>query len=283
MDRSDGALLICGASLAGLGAACAAQAAGRETVIVERTGYVGREFIEAFRPGRANGLPETEFGASVKNDWVRRNLIGDHGSVHLPGLHPVLCLLIKQRALNVRFLTEIIDVSERDGGYEVLLYDVGGCHSIRVGEVLDTTSERLSTPGQLAVPGRKRLNAYLHHPAIAQIELPAPIDGSMSVVRGLFPSEVIMQFDVPASDDWVQARNRLYTYWEARPEAWSEWTVAAVASVFAVSVPEKPEQIGRRFKWAPSESYGHPLAAIDQGYASYQGTGEKRNAASIGS
>lgn len=282
MDRTECSLLICGATLAGLGAAAAALEAKRDVVVVERTSLVGREFIEAFNPGSGSGKPATDFGQRVRSGWIERNLMEENGPVHLPGLHPVLCLLIKQYGLKVRFLTEIVGVAERDGRYEVLLHDASGSRPLRVEEILDTSTERLTVPGRLVIPESKRLNAYLHHPDLRNAVMPAPFDESMSVCGGRFPSEVILKVNVAPEADWLQARQRLHQFWQARPAEWAPWTIAAVAGTFDSTVPGGPQRLGERWSWLPSEAFANPLSAIDQGYGSYAGTEGIRDAAKAG-
>lgn len=282
MNRTESSLLICGATLAGLGAAAAAQEAGRDVVVVERTSLVGREFIEAFNPGDGWSEPTTDFARHVRSEWIGRNLMEAGGPVHLPGLHPVLCQFIKQRGIKVRFLTEIVGVTERDGLYEVLLHDASGCRPALVGQILDTSTERLTVPGRLAVPQRKRLNAYLHHPDPRNAVVPPPLDDSMSVCRGRFPSEIILKLDVASGDDWLQARERLHQYWLARPAEWASWTIAAVAGAFEVSVPNEPQQLGERWTWFPSAACSNPLSAIERGYDSYTEREEERDAVKVG-
>lgn len=270
MERTKCSLLIGGATFAGLGAALAAREAGRDVVVVERTSSVGREFIEAMNPGSGWRGPVTEFGRSLKEDWIRRNLMEEAGPAHLPALHPMLCLLIKQSGLQIRFLTEIVGVTERDDRYEVLLHDAVGCRPLIAGEILDTTSERLSVPGRLAVPEHKTLNAYLHHPDLGSAGIPAPIDDKMSVVRGRFSSEVVLKMEVDPGDNWLQARQNLHQYWKARPAEWESWTIASVAGCFESDVPQGPSRLGEGWSWHPSEAFSNPLAAMDQGYELYK-------------
>jgi hypothetical protein len=259
-------LLICGTSFAGLGAAVAALEANRSVIIVERTALVGREFIDAFNPGRTWGTPATVFGQKFRDDAVARNLMDEEGHVHLPALHPVLCLLIREYGLKVKFLTEIVDVALHNGRYLVSLLDASGIHYVLVDEIWDTTTQRLTQPGNLFVPTHKRLNAYLHHPAIREAVIPTPIDDSMSIAKGRFHSEVILKVCVPPKYDWQQAKQWLHPYWEARPEEWALWTIAAVAGVFEVIVRRGPMRLEEKWIWLPSEGFDHPLEAIDSGY-----------------
>jgi hypothetical protein len=259
----------------------AALKAKRDVIVVERTASVGREFIEAFNPGFGWATPGTEFGQRFRDALIGRNLMEESGPVHLPGLHPVLCLLIKEYGLKVKFLTEIVGVSERDGMYEVLLHDASGCSPVLAETIVDTSTQRLTVPGSLAVPERKRVNAYLHHPDIRNAALPDPIDETMSVCRGRYRSEVILKAAVAPEDDWLQARRKLHQYWRARPAQWATWTIAAVAGEFESDVPRGPHRLGERWSWFPSEALTNPLTALDQGCDYYRMAEGMRDAATI--
>jgi hypothetical protein len=259
----------------------AALKAKRDVIVVERTASVGREFIEAFNPGFGWATPGTEFGQRFRDALIGRNLMEESGPVHLPGLHPVLCLLIKEYGLKVKFLTEIVGVSERDGMYEVLLHDASGCSPVLAETIVDTSTQRLTVPGSLAVPERKRVNAYLHHPDIRNAALPDPIDETMSVCRGRYRSEVILKAAVAPGDDWLQARRKLHQYWRARPAQWASWTIAAMAGEFESDVPRGPHRLGERWSWFPSEALANPLTALDQGYDYYRMAEGMRDAATV--
>lgn len=263
-------LLICGATFAGLGAALAALEAKRNVIVVERTALVGREFIETFNPGTGWSDPTTELVQSFRNDLITRNLMENNGPVHLPGLHPLLCQLIKQFGLKIKFLTEIVGVAEQDGSYVVHLHDASGSYTLLADEIWDTSSQRLTVPGSLFVPERKRLNAYLHHPDIRNTGIPSPIDDSMSVRCGRFQSEVILKVEVAPEDDLRQARQRLVQFWQNRPEEWASWTIAAIASGFESTVAASSEQLAERWSWLPSEALSNPLSALDQGYVTFK-------------
>jgi hypothetical protein len=279
MANDEYSLLVCGATFAGLGAAQAAREAGRSVLVIERTASAGKEFVNAFNPGRhwAKPLELSPFAERFRDDLVRRNVMEPGGPVHLPAMHPILCLLIKESGLDVRFLTEVVDVKERGGRYCVRLINAGGLHEVIVDEILDTSSDRATTPGSLHVPEGKRLNAYLYGGAVDAAggaggasgldvaSLAAPEGGAVAVVGGRYPSEVILKFAVAPTDDWPQGRRKLHLYWKERPAAWQAWTIAAIADEFESLVAPGARQVGKRWSWLPSEGFDHPLEAIDQG------------------
>ncbi|MEF3303783.1 hypothetical protein [Paenibacillus sp. GYB003] len=266
MNRSTCSLLVCGASFAGIGAAKAALEANRDVIVVERTALPGREFIEAFNPGAGWKPPATEFGLRFREELLGRNLMEEYGPAHLAALHPLLCLLVKRYSIRVRFLTELVDVSRRDGRFEVMLHDASGSHTVVADTILDTSTRRLTTPGSLAASKRKWMRAYLHHPDIRNAPLPEPIDDTMSASRGRFPSEAILRMEIAPDEGPGQARRRLYAYWEARPAPWKLWTIAAIAGEFESDVPQGPFEQGDGWSWLPSEALSNPLNALDAGY-----------------
>lgn len=277
MDGNSYHLLVCGATFAGLAAALAAVEAGRSVIVIERTALSGSEFIEAFNPGMGGGEPSTSLGRHVRGDLIGRNLLNPEGIVHLPALHPVLCLYIKQYGVNVVFLTDIIEITQTDGQYNVLLYNASGFQQINVNGILDTSTERLSLPGQRYVPDKKWLNAYLHHPQLldaAALRAPMPFHDDMAIVSGRFNFEVILQIAMDAKDDRQRARRKLHQIWMNRPEEWASWTIAAVAGTFMSHLPCARVQIMNQWDWFPSAAFRNPLEALDRGfeYMSQEGT-----------
>ncbi len=281
MKQTEYGLLVAGATFAGIGAAAAAAEANRSVVVVERTALVGREFIDAMNPGRGPVSPKTAFARSFRDEALARNIMSEEGLLHLPALHPLLCLRVKEYGVNVRFLTEIVEVIERGGRFRVTLLDASGLHRVTADDILDTTTRRYTVPGNLYAPAHKRLNAYLHHPEIGKAPLPEPIDEAMSIARGRFPSEAILRVCVPPKLDWLQAKQWLYRYWEARPAAWAPWTIAAVAGGFESIVRRGPQRAADGRTWLPSEAYDHPMEAIDAGYGLLAKTGGMRNEAAL--
>jgi hypothetical protein len=272
-------LLVCGATFAGLGAALAAN---MPTLVVERSAGVGQEFIETFNPGAVDaklaGLQLSPFEQSLHAELVERSLMEPGGGpVHLPGVHAVLCKRIQDADLKVLFLTEIVEVKTSGEGFEVTLYNVSGFQTIRVDQIIDTTSRRFSQPDRLYAPvGGKRLSAHLSAALSEQEAMPIvqPVDEQAQIVQGRFPSERILAFTVDAGADWPAARHSLQEYWRARPDSLAPWTIAAVASTFGLDVPQGPQRLAAHWTWLPSENSLHPLEAFNQGYQYLQSTVE---------
>lgn len=267
MESDSYHLLVCGATFAGMGAAIAAMNAGRSVIVVERTVLLGREFIDTFNPGKRVGELTTSLGQHVEKDCYSRNVLSDDGVVHLAALHPLLCLLIKQYGVKCVFLTEILAVDRRDGHFHVLLHNASGRKRITVNEILDTSTQRLSQPGQADAPARKWLNSYLHHPLLHEAPSPpVPFHESMTIMGGRFASEVILQFAVNPEEEWQAARHKLHQCWKDRPDEWIPWTIAAIADTFMSHVHTGVVPMMNHWNWFPSEAFHHPLEALDKGY-----------------
>ncbi|WNR45995.1 hypothetical protein [Paenibacillus roseipurpureus] len=256
-------LLVCGATFTGIGAAAAA---GGKAIVVERSTSVGKEYIEAIHHGeRLDQQLKTAFVANFADDLRNRNLLEGHGPLHLPGVHPVLCNTIQKLGLNVLFGTIILEVTpHQQGGYEVVLHNIGGHRTIRVDEILDTTSLRRSTPEDLYKPVRKWLNAYVH-PSRSSGDIPVPYTESFTLRKGRFPSEFILSLELEPNCDWASARKAYNELWVNRPPEWHDWTIAAIADQFVYEIPKGLQQLGFRWSWLPSLGLLNPLAAIDEG------------------
>ncbi|MGO4542525.1 hypothetical protein [Paenibacillus sp. 2TAB19] len=256
--------LICGATFSGIGAALAKP---ETTLVVERSAAVGQEFIESFNPGRNAGpLSFSEFGHSFVEELRQRNLIGATlEPAHLPGLHPVLCRRLLDARVQVLLLTEIVQIRKLSAGFEVDVYNASGIRTLTVDRILDTTTSRLSRLADRFRPARRRVNAYIHADIAEQV-LPAVDDPRVELVQGRFDAEHIVKWTLEADDDWPAARNGLLNYWQNRPSELLPWTIAAIASVFECETPRGLQILMDDWFWLPSEGYGHPVEAIDQGY-----------------
>lgn len=266
MQQVSSKLLVCGATFAGIGAALAAQAAGRSVVVIERSALLGGEFIEAFQCRHAEWKPRTDWGQWLYRNMRERGIIGEDGcSVYLAALHSLLCLLVREQRLQVRMMTEIVEVGGGGGQYEVELHDIHGKSVIRVGDILDTTSRRLTCPGQLAVPIAKSLHAYLHHPEGIAWNDGGGRESGLTIATWLRPFQATLQLEVPVEASWPAARQQLHRCWTERPDAWGLWTIAAIAGSFASKVPAGVQRIEAGWSWFPSEAYANPLDALDHG------------------
>ncbi|MBD2847817.1 FAD-dependent oxidoreductase [Paenibacillus sp. IB182496] len=285
MPNHVASLLVCGATFRGLAAAAAAAQAGLDVIVIERSALVGHEYIDAFHPGSRYGAPRTALARAFQADARARNLQEEGGPLHLPALHPLLCALIKRSGLDVRFLTELVGITAGEEIYRIEIADAAGLHELRASRILDTTSTRLSTPGEPAWPDAARLNAYVHGGAstdgqASPAALPPLFDERLQVRQGRYPAERIVGLELPPTSSWQEARAALYSLWASRPEAWRPWTIAATAGAFEVRPAQTAQRLHERWTWEPSAAADNPLAALDAG-ARLFGTREAKGHATV--
>lgn len=254
-------VFIYGATLAGLGIATSNP---DETFLAEPTALVGSEFIASFNPGDCweNSLISDEANA-LRNDLLQRNLLSENGRVHLPPIAPVLFQLIREKNLNVKMMTKIVDVQPSPKGYEITFYNSSGLQKIEAGAIIDTTATCASSPAQQVPIQYRKVNAMLH--CADPQDLPELEDKSVELVQGLFPGEVILKLDVDVNDGWMEARQKLHEYWLHRPKVLSSWILAAVADSFEIGVAKDAHQVADNWTWFPSAAFPNLLQAFDGG------------------
>jgi hypothetical protein len=252
---------IYGATFAGL---AIASAAPDETFLAEPTALVGKEFIASFNPGDCweNPLISDEANA-LRDDLLRRNLFSENGRVHLPPIAPVLFQLIREKNLNVKMMTKIVDVQPSSNGYEITLYNSSGLQKIEAGWIIDTTATCASNPAYQAPAEYRKINAMLH--CADPQELTEWEGESVELAPGLFPGEVILKLNVDVNDGWIEARQKLHEYWLHRPKVLSPWILAAVADSFEIGVANGAHEIADNWTWFPSAAHANLLQAFDAG------------------
>ncbi|MDF2721326.1 MAG: hypothetical protein K0Q59_1001 [Paenibacillus sp.] len=258
-------LLVIGATFAGIGISSAAKRASREALIVEQASLPGQEFIGSYRPGTNwSGAARTQEGNRFLHQLRQRNVLSEHGRLHIPAVMPIVCDYIRQEQLSVKLMTTITHISEFSDGYNVTMLDVSGVHTVVAKQIVDTTARGLFDAGAERRIVRKSINAMLHHPT-PEGALPEPFDGDVSFVRGRFDSELIVQVAVDPDDDWMTARQKLHRVWSERPERLRPWMIAAVADSFETHTGQGPVSIRPDWFGLPSCAYGNLLEAFEAG------------------
>jgi hypothetical protein len=258
-------LLVYGASFAGLGIATAAK--GR-TLLVERTALVGNEFIASYNPGEAWESPVgTAPARQLREELLHRNLLSEEGKVHLPAIAPVLFHFIRQNGLNVRMMTEIVDVAARGQGYEVTLFNASGLQRITVDHIIDTTPTCASSPMLDAAPISKSINAMLHSEAPASTPSLPDDEANVRLVEGLMPGELILKLALDSKDDWTEARTKMHRYWMRHFRAFEPWTLAALADAFEIRTDVREKNLDNDgWIWFPSSTPSNLIQSFDAGY-----------------
>lgn len=269
-------LLVCGASLTGLGIAFMNK---ERALVVERTGQAGSEFIACFRPGdQWDQAFETPAAQQLAEELKRRNLLVG-GRISVPAVAPVLFHKIRQEKLQVKMLTEILKIEKNDAGcYDVTLFHASGIHQVRAGAIIDTTAECISSPSYPVPIRAKYVNAMLHckwkehqqaasHP-ISFVNIEAankPGHADVQVSEGRFPGERILHYELDVDDDWITARKKVHEAWAKLHEHVKPWTLALIAQTFDIRPAVSELQIDENWLWLPSAAYANLALAFDAG------------------
>ncbi|AEI40376.1 hypothetical protein [Paenibacillus mucilaginosus] len=252
--------LIIGASMLGLGLA---SSKGGDAVVLESGNSVGSEFIRSFKLSRP-WIPAEEASPSreIREELTKRNIMSGEGSIHLPGLMPVMIKHIKEHDLQVRMQSSVVNVSMREGKFVVLYYDASGLRTITADKLVDTSIPCSTKPECLRVKA-KSLNVMI-------MGLPEGSDfvaaEGYEIRRGRFDSETILRFPLDPNEDWISARSRLFQFWLNRPLSLKPYAFVTHAEEFDMEYEEARQQIAPGWEWLPSAFYANPLEAFDQGF-----------------
>ncbi|WNQ08886.1 hypothetical protein MJA45_14630 [Paenibacillus aurantius] len=256
--------VILGATFAGLGAAYA----NEESLVMERTSFVGHEFINSFHPGVGwHETALTEKGMKLKQELMERGVMSDEGSVHIPAVAPILYNKIIQDSLSVLLQTEVTEIVSAGNSWEVTVYNNSGFRRIKTDRVIDTRPEMAPTE----LLRSKSLNALLNC-GEEELVLPEEIRGQAHLVKGKLKGEIILKFPVDVKDDWFVSRQKLHQFWVNRPEAWKAWTISAISGCFEWRHDQgEPASASPGRVSLPSSAYRNPLEAFEAGLAAGRG------------
>lgn len=260
-------LVVYGASGAGLGLAAAF---GSKALLVERTALIGQEWIASYTPGRDWHAPlESAPSRQLREELLARHLLNDEGFVHLPAMPPTLFRFVREKQLQVKMMTEIINV-ERDGDRLVVtLHNASGLERITTDRLIDTTPTAASSTAWQPQIVSRSLRALMAAPQTetdGEPDLPSQ-QGAVTWEKGLMPGEAIVRFPLEADQaNWQTARAELHSWWQREHALFAPWTLAAVADAFELETHIKEQRIEELWDWFPTSSYANLLQAFDAGY-----------------
>ena len=252
-------ILICGATALGVAAVVRL---GDRAVLVEKSGLAAWEFAASFEPGEGPWealLPE---GRELQAELVRRAVLSSRGT-HIQGAAPVFFRIIRDRGIQVRFLTQVADIRRQDGAYAVTLVDSAGLHTMLAAAILDTTSSGETHLKQVG-SFRRSLNAALA-PACPGFQPPVSGDSSVSLVPGNFADEYYLRYPLEPADTLTEARRKLFSFWEGRKPGLAGWRIAAVSPFLSVRAAPGTVETDGRWIWAPSSACRNLLEAYETG------------------
>ncbi len=260
-------ILVLGATMAGTALALSRPA---DTLVVERSMLFGTDYLGSLNIKRCRpDLVRQPLALDFRDELFRRNLLNDAGEVHAQRIAGVLANRLRNSGAGVLLLTEVVAISPRDEGYEVVLYNADGYTTVHAGQIIDTTSDGYFLDPSQRPPIQKSLCAALAVPAGAVLTSCCPTGGQ--ILQGRFADEFVLKVALDAADGWVAARARLNACWqECRSRLPDGCAIAAIATEWAVDFQIEPADhvdlaVHARWRWHPSASYQDLLSAFAGG------------------
>ena len=221
-------LIILGASFYGCGLAAAHPGA----LLIEPAILVGSDFALSYFPGTVSeGTPLHPEAEAFREELAVRGAL-HNGRLHLAALSPLLSDWCLQRKLVLLLNTEILEYD----AHGVQIMNIHGKQTLEAEQIIDARPKYTN--------GRKYLGAVL---SMAAPPVPEGRFGDLELCYGALPGEAYVRISLPENCGWPEARRRLYSTWENRPEE--------LASLkFGIC--------GNRFG---SDQFPNPLAALSAG------------------
>lgn len=235
-----------------------------KAIVVGRTGFAGREYVDCYNPGDfIYGKTYNSETQDLKAELERRNILLQ-SKMHIQGAAPVVFNRVKEENLNFLFMTVVTEIKPVQEGYEITVYNNSGFTKFYAEVVIDTTSLCETKPSEKIDIKSKSINATLS-PVNKDFIFPHSNNPLVTLIQGRFDDEVYLKFQLHNDDDWVTSHEKLHKYWISREEGLRDWNIAAVASSFDIKVDTKSEQLERNWFWVPSSSHDNLLDAYDAG------------------
>ena len=259
-------LVIIGATSAALGIASEVRNRYR-TLILNATSMVAYEFINAYKPG-ANWEkePETEPARVLRERLVSENIIRS-GNAHIYSAGPVFYKAFRALQADILLETGLVSAEEKEGGYELSVYHVGGFQTVHAGCMIDTTEREAGIR-------RKSLNCLLVNkeksepfPALSPEEALSLEGADFHPDGDEVLNSAIMKISAPAAASLQETRHKLIECWERRPKAVANWKIAAIGLCFDVTPSTGYREISKTHILLPSAWQDNPLSAVDAGVA----------------
>ena len=259
-EKSAQPIVVYGATALGTAAAVRL---GERAILLEKSGWAAWEFSACFEPGEGPWEAETPEGEALKEELTRRAVLAS-GKTHIQGAAPVFFRILRDRNVRALFRTEIVSVSEQDGGYAVTFADDEGFHTLQAAAVLDTTSSGETLPFLEKPPFRKSLNATLVPEKVDEAP-PSTEEPQFRLIPGSFPDEFYLRFFPDPGVSLYEARKALFSLWEKRSGGLRNWRIGAVSPEFSLRCEAETLRISDRRVWAPSAARRNLLAAFEAG------------------
>jgi hypothetical protein len=245
--------IIIGASFLGLGAAMGLE----NCAVIERGGLFGAEFVNSYKvslPGQI--IVKTKPGIAFLKDLRARGLVDEEGEIYQAPAVYVLSRFLKEKPVNIRLMTEIINLEKQGNWYQLTLYHSRGFERIRAKRVIDTGVPGWTPGRSLPTGSEKFLNAIIVNP------------GGNSMA-GLSRNQIsgLWTYSLPAAlyMERHEAVEKLCALEHTFQK--NNMRIASIAPEFAYTLDPAAEEIDAGFWWRPSAAWANLISAFDEGAA----------------
>ena len=271
------AVVVLGATIAGVGAAVAAsRTLGRDKVLLlEDSGEIGGEYLSTYRPvfGLEHCSPADPLARSLLEELRQRRAVID-GILQPVTLLPVLSHLLKGSYPLTLYNTRLTGItttplSTGKTGWKLELYQDGVLSALCCAAVFDTTYHSDSCRSKEELPCQLWFNALVELPESGRDRawfVQTSADG-VSLEPYAIADYWILRMKLE-KDDTALARDRLFRYWKERPASMDKAVLVGVASqaerVFS-GIPLRADEGEAKRLLLPEGYASDPIAALDKG------------------
>lgn len=215
--RTDYKRIVIGATFAGLGAAARSP---EGCLVVERRAQPGYEYIGSFSTAPCRHMERGSAAGALEQRLRGHGILSENGRTAHGALAAFLHAYVLEQTYDIELMTEVKDISAKDGRNEVTLVNASGIQRVTADEVIYAAPPKHG--------GAVYMSAVLTPPQ-ADAACPAPWQEGMAMEPGYFAGQYILKVRVDGGCEMQQARRTLMDCWENRPAAYRGWKIAAFA------------------------------------------------------
>lgn len=227
----------------------------KNSILIEKGGCMGTDFVSCYKVCPAyHSVPVTESGKVFYRDLLNRKLISAQGDIYPSPIVYVLSSYLKETDADLLFMTDITDISKKDGFYLITVFHANGFEQIGARRILDTTVEGILQNCGGSVPTKKTLNSVIYNP-------------DQHLMEGLsyLPSCDLYIYELPA--DLSDSRDVCVEKYMSRSKLFHEHSmkIYSIASDFSYTMTPCHTKADENFFRDPSAAYPTLLDAFDRG------------------
>jgi hypothetical protein len=243
--------LVLGASFLGIGAALTVD----DCVVIESGGLFGAEFVNSYKVNNPEKISlKSGLGMAFFADLKKRSLVYDDSEVYQAPAVYVLSQFLKEKALDIRLMTDVIKIEKADGLFCLTLHNMKGFDQIKTKKIIDTTTLGKGHKKAGNTSMSKCLNAIIYNPSGS--ELPGL---SYNRARDLYTYSL----PVDSSCSRHDAIEKLCAMEKQFLD--KDMKISSIAPEFSYSMYLISEKIEHGFLWYPSAARANLVAAFEDG------------------